>query len=221
MSFSRLILNTDCLQAQKVFYTETLGFPLVQAEQTSFSVEIGKTRLQFRATDQAEPTHFAINIPSKGTALALAWLKERLSILPFAGKDIVDFSNWNAEAIYFHDPGGNIVEFIARRNLAIPTPPSFAISQCTCISEVGIGTRDIERIYHQLNEVIQIPIYDGSFDRFCALGYEEGLFIVVNYEKKKWFPTDELISASAFEVEWNEGKRSWTVQYESEELTIR
>lgn len=220
MSFSRLILNTDCLRAQKVFYTETLGFPLVQAEQTSFSVEIGKTRLQFKASDQAEPTHFAINIPSHSTALALSWLKKRLPTLPFNGREIVDFSNWNAEAIYFHDPGGNIVEFIARRNLAIPTPPTFSSSQCTCISEVGVGTRNIEGIYRQLNEVFELPIYDGSFDRFCALGYEEGLFIVVNYEQKKWFPTDEPISASAFEVEWRDGEQSWTIHYEFEELTI-
>lgn len=220
MSFSLLILNTDCLPAQKAFYTETLGFPLVQAEETSFSVQIGKTRLQFRATDRTEITHFAINIPSHSTALALSWLKERLPILPFAGKEIVDFSNWNAEAIYFHDPGGNIVEFIARRNLAIPTPAQFASSQCTCISEVGLGTDNIELIYRHLNQASHMPIYDGSFDRFCALGDEEGLFIVVNYEKKKWFPTDEPISAAAFEVEWSDGKGSWRMKYEGEKLTI-
>ena len=221
MSFSLLTLHTERLPAQQAFYTEIIGFPLLEAEKTSFSVQIGKTRLAFKASAQAEPTHFAINIPSHSTALALSWLKERLPILPFDGKEIVDFSNWNAEAIYFHDPGGNIVEFIARRNLAIPTPPTFASSQCTCISEVGVGTKDIERIYRQLNEAIQIPIYDGSFDRFCALGDDDGLFIVVNYEKKKWFPTDEAISASTFEVQWSKGNRSLSIHYEFEELTIR
>lgn len=221
MSFSLLTLQTNHLLAQQAFYTETLAFPLIEARKTSFSVQIGKTRLRFKGTGRAEPTHFAINIPSYSTAAALSWLKQRVQILPFAGKEIVDFSNWNAEAIYFHDPGGNIVEFIARRNLAIPTPSTFASSQCTCISEVGVGTRNIEHIYQQLREVIQLPIYDGSFDRFCAMGHEEGLFIVVNYEKKKWFPTDGLISASMFEVEWVEGERSWRIRYESEELTIR
>ncbi len=221
MSFSLLTLHTNRLLAQQAFYTETLAFPLVEAGKTSFSVQIGETRLQFKAADRAKPTHFAINIPSHSTNLALSWLKERLPILPFNGKEIVDFSNWNAEAIYFHDPGGNIVEFIARRNLAIPTRPTFTSKQCTCISEVGVGTKDIEQIHWQLNEAIPFPIYDGSFDRFCALGNEEGLFIVVNYEKKKWFPTDEPISASRFEVEWSEGKQSWHIHYESEELTIR
>lgn len=220
MSFSLFTLYTDRLLAQEEFYSKTLSFPLVQTSQTSFSVQIGKTRLQFKESDRPAPTHFAINIPSYRTAVALSWLKERLLILPFAGKEIADFSSWNAEAIYFHDPDGNIVEFIARRNLAIPGPPTFDSSQCTCVSEVGIGTDDIEQIYQQLHGAIQTPIYDGSFDRFCAIGREDGLFIVVNYQKKNWFPTDEPIYASAFEAEWTEGSQAWKINYESGKLTI-
>lgn len=220
MSFSLLTLYTDRLLAQKEFYSKTLSFPLVQTDQTSFSVQIGKTRLQFKASNQAEPTHFAINIPSHGMLAAQSWLKMRVPILPFQGKEVVDFSNWNAEAIYFHDPAGNIVEFIARRNLAIASAPTFKSNQCTCISEVGIGTNNIEQIYQQLQSTLKLPIYDGSFDRFCAIGHEDGLFIVVNYKKKKWFPSDEPIYATAFEAEWSGADRIWKMNYALEKLTI-
>lgn len=220
MSFSALRLFTDQLLEQKRFYTQTLSFPLLEEDQSSFSVQIGKTRLQFVQHIEAKPIHFAINIPSFKIEIALRWLQERVDILPFAGKAVADFSSWNAEAVYFHDPGRNIVEFIARRNLALPGRVPFDFSQCYSISEVGIGTNDIEHIYQQLHAAAELPIYDGNFDRFCAIGDEEGLFIVVDYAKKKWFPTDEPIYASAFEVKLRRGAQEWTIVYDSEQLTI-
>lgn len=220
MNFSALRLFTNQLLEQKRFYTQTLPFPLREEDQTSFSVQIGKTRLQFVADKEAKPIHFAINIPSFKIDAALQWLQERVDILPFAGKAVADFSSWNAEAIYFHDPGQNIVEFIARRNLALPGRDPFNCGQCYSISEVGVGVNDIERIYHQLHAAAELPIYDGNFDRFCAIGDEEGLFIVVDYAKKNWFPTDEPIFPTAFEVELRQGVREWTIVYDSEQLMI-
>jgi len=220
MSFSALRLFTDQLLEQKRFYTQTLSFPLLEEDQASFSVQIGKSRLQFVADKEAKPIHFAINIPSFKIDAALRWLQERVDILPFAGKAVADFSTWNAEAIYFHDPAQNIVEFIARRNLDLPGRVPFDFSQCYSISEVGIGTNDIERIYQQLHGTAELPIYDGNFDRFCAIGDEEGLFIVVDYVKKKWFPTDEPIFPTAFGVKLRRGIREWTIAYDSEQLTF-
>jgi len=40
----------------------------------------------------------------------------------------------------------------------------------------------------------------SCFDRFCAVGDENGLFIVVNNELKKWFPTGDLIEQSDFKI---------------------
>jgi hypothetical protein len=42
----------------------------------------------------------------------------------------------------------------------------------------------------------KIPIFDGDFSSFCALGNDEGLFILIDKNKKKWFPTNDVAHAS-------------------------
>ena len=40
--------------------------------------------------------------------------------------DIVDYSHWNAHSIFFLDPGGNVVEYIARHDLKNGAPGAFS-----------------------------------------------------------------------------------------------
>ena len=47
-------------------------------------------------------------------------------------------------------------------------------------------------------ENFQQPIYDGTLQRFAAIGDEEGLFIIVNHNKK-WMPTNDLAQLIDFE----------------------
>jgi hypothetical protein len=41
-----------------------------------------------------------------------------------------------------------------------------------------------------------IPIFDGDFSSFCAVGNDEGLFILINKNEKKWFPTNDVAYTS-------------------------
>ncbi|MDD7886522.1 hypothetical protein [Flavivirga sp. 57AJ16] len=43
-----------------------------------------------------------------------------------------------------------------------------------------------------------IPFFSGDLMRFCALGNEEGLFILINKILKKWYPTQEEAFTSNF-----------------------
>ena len=36
---------------------------------------------------------------------------------PETGEEVFDFTNWDAKAVYFHDPAGSIVELIAHRGV--------------------------------------------------------------------------------------------------------
>ncbi|MEM6686157.1 MAG: hypothetical protein AAF617_10265, partial [Bacteroidota bacterium] len=101
---------------------------------------------------------------------------------------------------YFYDKDGNIVEFIARKDLDIHNTHRFSTADIISISEVGIVSEDNEAIYHQINAMRPIEIYDGSFDRFCVLGNAEGLFILVNNTKKKWYPTLEEALQADFQI---------------------
>ena len=128
------------------------------------------------------------------------WIQKRTQILLCEGEDVADFSNWNAEALYFYDADRNIVEFIARKDIdSINTNP-FSVTDLLSISEIGIVSADNKAIYEQLQAIRPIPIYDGSLERFCVLGNAEGLFILVNNTKKKWFPTQEEAFVADFQL---------------------
>ena len=51
-----------------------------------------------------------------------------------------------------------------------------------------------------MNEIESIQKFSGDFERFCAVGDDNGLFILVNNKLKKWFPTGDLIEQSDFKI---------------------
>lgn len=200
MKISELTLFTTNLEAQKQFYTKVLALPLLFSDEEKFSVKIGVSSLTFVKAETSNPAHFAINISSYKIEEALHWIQQRTEILLCEGEQIADFSNWNAEALYFYDQDKNIVEFIARKDLDIINTHPFSSTDLVSISEIGIVSNDNTAIYEQLQAIRSIPIYDGNLDRFCALGNAEGLFILVNNTKKKWFPTQEEAFVADFQL---------------------
>jgi len=200
MKISELILYTKHLTEQRHFYTKVLALPLIAENEEKFTVKIGVSSLTFIKSEKTNVAHFAINISSYKIQDALQWVLKRTDILSCEDEQIADFSNWNAEALYFYDMDRNIVEFIARKDLAIVNTHPFSSSDLLSISEIGIVSNDNKAIYEALSAIQPIPIYDGSLDRFCALGNAEGLFILVNNTKKKWFPTQEEAFIADFQL---------------------
>ena len=201
MKINRLILYTSQLEKQTVFYKDKLGFKLIERTNDHCSFKIGHSFLSFYYREITTPYHFAFNIPSNQINEALLWLKQRVSILKDEQNEINDFENWNAKAVYFYDEDQNIVEFIARKNLNIQSNYTFRSDSIIGISEIGVPVNNIEQAYNHLNQLRKIPIYDGNFEKFCATGDEDGLFIIIHKEKKKWFPTDDIAYSSYFRME--------------------
>lgn len=212
MDIAELIIETVNFEEQIFFYKEILNFKLLKKTDCSASFQIGESILSFKENKKASPYHFAFNIPFNKVEEALAWLKSRVDVIPYEDNDIIDFINWKAKAIYFYDHNKNIVEFIARREIGHENELEFNSESIINISEIGIGTNNIKSIYDQLNGINPIDVFDGDFNRFCALGDNNGLFIVVDILKKDWFPTGDRINPSEFIVkgdynfEYREGK---------------
>ncbi len=200
MQFEALTLLTSNLAGQRYFYNQLLGCLLVAETANSISFQIGQTLLHFKTAPTAKPYHFAINIPAYQAAEAFQWLNDRVSILPYQGQEIVDFSNWNAKAIYFYDADYNIVEFIARRNLKDARITPFSVSSFLEISEIGLPVSAIETTFNDLHTHLGLSIFDGSFDKFCAVGEERGLFIIIDKNKKGWFPLNDEAFSADFEL---------------------
>ena len=93
---------------------------------------------------------------------------------------LFDFANWNAHAIYFTDPDGNIAELIARHTLPSSRRDSFEILG---ISEIGLVTDDVPGTVAQLG----LPAYRQGSPQFQPVGDEEGLLILVQRDRP-WYP---------------------------------
>ena len=187
MKIQELTLYTSNIDGQTEFYSQVLGLEIVKKSPKNVSFHIGNSLLQFEQKKEATPYHFAINIPANKEEEALQWLKSRITILKDDQDEIIDFRAWNAKAIYFYDQDKNIVELIARKNLKNESDQNFGPEQFLEISEIGVPTRDIESEFSILRNAMGIEIYDGGFGNFCAIGDENGLFIFINKDHKKWY----------------------------------
>ena len=202
MKIKQLILYTWHLDEQTSFYKDILGFPLLEKTHNHVSFQIGTSVLSFHHRETSSPYHFAFNIPSNQETEALAWLKKRVELLRNdENEELMDFDFWNAKAMYFYDIDKNIVELIARKNTVAKSNTPFRAQSLLCISEIGLPVNNIERTLHHLNEIKTLPVYSGDTDHFCAAGDENGLFIIINKDKKKWYPVDDIAYSSYFRME--------------------
>ena len=78
---------------------------------------------------------------------------------------------------------------------------------------------DVLKTFENLKSNFNLDKYDGDYERFCAVGDENGLFIVVNYNDKKWFPQMDEAKPFPFEIifENAEGK-IFKLIYENETI---
>jgi len=220
MQITELTLYTANLKAQKEFYCNTLNIPLNSESENHIEFIIGNSLLRFTYVPNTKPYHIAINIPSNKEHEALVWLKKRVTILKYFDDEIIDFPNWNAKAIYFYDADKNIMEFIARKNLKTGTSTAFNSETLLEISEIGVPVNQIEEVYNTLHNSCELGVYFGNFDKFCAIGGERGLFIVIDKNSKNWFPTNDKAFASAFNVKILASNQQYTIGFSKGELTI-
>jgi catechol-2,3-dioxygenase len=124
-------------------------------------------------------SHFAVNVPPPRFEEAVAWARERVELVD----DDVPFPAWSARSAYFFDPGGNIVELIARER----APGGDLFLE---ISEVGLPVADVRAAVEWLEGELGLPHFSGNRRDFSAVGDDRGLFIVVPVGRP-WLFTDE------------------------------
>ncbi|MEW7292546.1 VOC family protein [Aquimarina sp. 2304DJ70-9] len=219
MKIKELTIYTTKLLEQTRFYAQVLDLKPIRQSENSVSFVIGESVLNIEYQKTATPYHFAINIPSNKEVEALTWLKTKVDILKDDQDEIIDFIRWNAKAIYFYDADDNIVELIARKNLNNASTRDFDQNSFLEISEIGLPTTNIKREFTLLHENCGLEVYDGSFERFCAIGNDNGLFICINKNTKDWFPTNDKAYSSNFEVIINEKDQEYKVAYQNEQLS--
>lgn len=200
MKIEELTLYTCNLISQREFYSTLFEFEIISQDAKHCSFNTGQSILTFEYREKSSTYHFAFNIPSNDIKKAQAWLNDRVELLLFDTDEIINFNSWNAKALYFYDPDNNIVEFISRKKININNNQPFSSKSVLSISEIGIASTNMKQSFKIINSFNPIELYSGNFERFCALGNDEGMFILVNPAVKKWFPNDDIIEQSDFEI---------------------
>lgn len=201
MHFSRVTLDApDAKLADLVgFYATTFG---ASTGGDQGEVTIGRTALAFNEAAGRPFYHFAFLAPGNRFDAAFRWAQTSLDLLPDSetGEVVFEFENWDARAIYFHDPAGNIVEVIAHNGVGESGASGiFDPRELLGLSEIGlIGKSD--EIAHGL-EAIGLQLWDGllSPGRLAFFG-ERTKTLIVAEPGRGWLPTGEPAEVHPAEV---------------------
>jgi catechol 2,3-dioxygenase-like lactoylglutathione lyase family enzyme len=191
------------LDAQERFYRDRLGLE-VDRGPDRVGVACGPARIEFVAADGAPFTHFALLAPGNRFAEGCVWLGERVDLLPDpdTGQPVFDFEFWDAQACYFEDPAGNIVELIAHRGVEDSHRPGFAAGDLRGLSEVGLVTHDKPAAAAAVESTFGVPVWDGSADGpGLAFAGRRARTLILAPPSRHWLPTQRAALACPTEVE--------------------
>ena len=215
------ILTKNFEQSRK-FWIENLGLELLPPQPPllpnnfEFTVKVGNSRLHFVKANIAPGMeditfpqyHFAFNIPSNQIENALSWLQNygnqftdgpstpvKIWVKEGTGAEIIRRDRYNAHSVFFSDPGGNMIELVARHNLNNQQEGNFNKSMFLNISEVAIVTKDVRESAKIIKDNFDVTEVPGTTSGFKPLGGENGLIDLV-VPGRPWEPTDSQIATS-------------------------
>lgn len=218
MKFKKIKLYTHKLESELKFYSETLGFDIIEKNSQSFSVKVGWSELCFEKSDEEHTYHYCFLIPSNKLYQALEWMEKRTEIVNIEnGRKIQNFESWNADSFYLYDASGNIAEFIVRYDLKNNDNSDFDISKVLGINEMGMPTSNVKMINNQLQIELETEFWKGDLERFGTNGSQEGIFLLPNYAvKETWFPSRVKIKPEPFEALVENEKKEFHVIFKNE-----
>jgi hypothetical protein len=200
----RLDAPAGLLPALASFYEGSLGLPLTRSGGDGLTIEIGKAVVDFRPAQGSPYYHVALLVPGDRFAAALAWAEERVVLLADGetGETVFDFTNWDARAIYFHDPAGTIVELIAHRGVGeAGATGAFAPAELLGISEIGV-VGDPRSLAEVLERELGLEIWDGTVEGEGRLAFvgEKARTLILCRAGRPWLPTGRPAEAHPVEV---------------------
>ena len=185
----RLVTSVS-LSTMKDFYHGVLGLPVLAEGPTEITIAGGQTPITFAniALDSDAPFyHFAFNIPENKLLAAREWQAERTPLIPpyprlrdsRYPKDVVHFQSWNSHSVFFWDPAGNLLEYIARHDLNNGAPGGFTSEDILYASEIAMVVDDVSATAARLRETFGLEQYRRGSEVFTAVGDESGLLLVM------------------------------------------
>jgi len=178
--------TTTPLAQMKKFYTQKIGLEIITESKSLLVIKAGESQIIFEYIERENYRpfyHFAFNIPENKIDKAFEWQRNRTPILhpsPTGPKDeITNFPHWNAHSIFFLDPAGNLLEYIARHDLDNSVEGEFSVNDILYVSEIGFVTDDVLEMGNNLMKSLEITQYQDGSSRFWPIGDEHGLLLMM------------------------------------------
>jgi extradiol dioxygenase family protein len=183
------LTTSQPLAAMRAFYADAIGLAVPRETKRAVTFATGDGALTFEhAPDVDAHYHFAFNIPENQIRQAYEFQAarggdfilppERLND-PGDPRPIVAFRHWNAHSVFFRDPAGNAVEYIARHDLDNARASAFSADHVLSISEIGLIVDDVPAAAASLREQLRIPTYVGASPEFEPIGDPNGLLLLM------------------------------------------
>lgn len=214
MNIILLELQTRDVQVQRRYYSDALELP-VELTDGRLEVKAGNTRLVFTKNSGFDGAyHFAFNIPENQFRAAKAWIASRVALLrDDKGSDEFSSSSWNATSLYFKDPAGNILEFIARHGLDNAVGEGFNSTHILNVSEIGLPSEDVIGFAEQLCRRLDLSVFrQEPQGNFTPVGDDDGLLILPVVDRI-WYPnTGVPAKILPVRVEAESNGKTWEVR---------
>lgn len=205
MKLQHVTLLTNQVHAMQDFYKETLELPIINATDMSFEAQIGASTITFQQSNSfVKPFyHFAIDIPANQFNEAKQYIVNKVPLLTEDGQDEVYFEFSNARSLYFEDPSGNIIEWIARLEDNPKSTEPFSSASLIGLSEMSFAVHDKITIAKQLKEV---GIVDRSSQEVAAEGLtfmsdtKTKVYLLLTSENRKWLFSEKVSKCFPVEI---------------------
>ncbi|OXA70767.1 glyoxalase [Flavobacterium aquidurense] len=192
MKLAHIQIQSSDIQQTATFYKDILDLTIIEKTKESISIQAGDSILKFVENPQFSSIyHFAFNIPENKLDEAIDWCKSKVDLIFIEDQKVItNFENWNANAVYFYDNNGNLLEFIARHDLDNAQTESFSSQSILNISEIGIVNDNPLALGKQLIKEHGLAFFskNANSELFAAVGDDEGLLIMVK-PNRNWYPT--------------------------------
>jgi catechol-2,3-dioxygenase len=188
----RLEASARSMAALSRLYAETLGLPAETAAER-LTLTVGHTTVELAAArDDRRPFyHFALLVPGDRFAAAIDWLTGcGVTLLPgpATAETVFDFAAWDAQACYFEDPAGNVVELIAHRGVEEQGATGrFSPSELVGVSEIGLVVEDLPGAAETLASGLGLRVWDRTGD--LAFVGRQAHTLILTAGGRWWMPT--------------------------------
>ena len=205
-TFLRLRLKAEAALVPELarFYENLLGQSAERSDGGVVAVRVGETALELGPSAGSPFYHFAFLVPGDRFEAALAWARAHVELLPDSetGEPVFDFTNWDAQAVYFHDPAGSIVELIAHRGIGEQgaTGP-FEPDELLGLSEIGLVCEP-PALAGDLVRELGLEVWDGTVEGDARLAFvgAKARTLILCRAGRPWLPTGRPAEAHPAEI---------------------